>query len=668
MICIRSSLPRLGTQFQRTGTRWFARTATKASRTGVKEHWTSETLRTTEKYPLSLELCDKANPLTEEATRRRPKVNPRGTKKKKSATTQHARPQIVSPDLCDDVLSYYGKSLEIHKGCDILDINPGAGLWSQKLHDWLQPRSHVLLEPNPDRYKTFLDPLLNAPGSKYKLVQKDTNELEHYTQLIDEGVFTHQTRVDRDDAGRQELNPTLLVTGMLVWDPVLPGMAFDSMAKQLYHLFSAAVRTNDQFHAYGRVRTLFWVGSDDFRNVIADTMATFNKANCILEMTQSMDIVVNAPRTSRGTGKAASGRDMQYEIESVVKALQRGKESGMTLPAHREDTIHKIAAEIDQLSEGSGRTSYAWLHDYLLEKYQQGITPVGLLNDATLQHHDHAIALQKKYPDIDFEAMGNAKNAKVPRQRSFWTGRQDHPAREEAHNFSITKSADRALIAKKMKLEALADVGEQLYHAECSALRTQDGTEEKAKLLERITELDTQWGKLLNATAANYKAVPASIVDDRICLRAPPYPRIQWDRRPFEPLTMSPEEAWPPHRLALISSTPHARPAGQTTDYYEWAHDFIHALFTTPSLAISDALEKMQHGLSQIVESCPSITDPDKGGRMLMKHFRVRMLTSEMIDELVTAYRDWPFKAPGSDHNKYFRWKGQVNAPDIGAR
>lgn len=40
-----------------------------------------------------------------------------------------------------------------------------------------------------------------------------------------------------------------------------------------------------------------------------------------------------------------------------------------------------------------------------------------------------------------------------------------------------------------------------------------------------------------------------------------------------------------------------------------------------------------------------------------MEHLRVRMLTSEMILELVEAYRTWPFKEPGSDSNQYFKYK-----------
>lgn len=522
------------------------------------------------------------------------------------------------------------------------------------------------MEPNPDRWKSFLDPLLDAPDSKYTLVEKDTLNLDSYTELVDEGVFPHQTRVNPADDSRQELNTTLLVTGMLVWDPRLPGMAFDSMAKQLYNLFSSAVRTNDYFHAYGRVRTLLWVSADDFRSILAESSSSFAKNNCLLEMTQQMDMVVNGPRGPRGMGKAAPGREPAYEIESTVRALQRGRESGMLFPTHREDRIHEIAAEIEKLSNGTGRSqSASWLHEYLQSKHLEGKTPTGLLTDAYFEHADHAIALQKKYPDLNFSAMGNARG-KEKRVATFWKGKEDHPGRQEAHAFILTKSADRALLAKKDHHEHVADVGEELYHSECRALRMQDGPEKDA-LLEKIADLDAQWDKLMSGLASNYKAAPMSILDDRLSMRAPPYPRLQWDRRPFEPLTMRTDEVWPPARLALVSSTPFPRPAGETVDWSEWVHDFVYALFTVPSQSLPEALDKMQHGASQIMEDCPALTDPDKGGRMNMKHLRVRMLTSEMIEQLVRAYREWPFKEPGSDHNKYFRWKGIGKGIDYGS-
>ncbi|KAJ4384769.1 hypothetical protein N0V86_000372 [Didymella sp. IMI 355093] len=555
--------------------------------------------------------------------------------------------------------------LEIHKGCDILDINPGAGLWSQKLHDFLQPRSHVLMEPTYERFKAFLDPLLDAPGSTYKLVQKPTTHLDHYAELINENVFPEQTRVDSEDTTGQELNKTLLVTGMLVWDPTLPGHAFDSMAKQLYNLFSSAVRTNDCFHAYGRVRTLFWISSADCDPILAKSSARFMKNNALLEMTQSMELVVDGPRISRATGKGAPGRSPQYEIESTVRAMQRARANGMPLPLHREDKIHKLAVEIEKISEGTGYVQYGWLHDFLLTKHKQGDTPTGLLSDQQFRHHDDLLAMQAKYPDIDFEAMGNALDATKKKVQNYWKGREDHPAREGAHSLRLSKAADRALIAVLEKTEEIADIGEEMYKTECAALRLKDGTPEKDVLLQQIEDLDKQWESAASRVPKNHRAVPLTIVDDRISLRYPPHPRLQWDRREFEPLTMQPDEAWPPNRLSLISSTPYARPPGQTADWYEWLHDFVYALYAVPSASLPQALDKMQHGAAQIIDDCPALTDPDRGGRLQMKHLRVRLLTSEMVEQLMQAYRDWPFKEPGSDHNKYFRWKGPTAGSDV---
>jgi transcription factor 1 len=561
-------------------------------------------------------------------------------------------------------LKFYGKSLEKHKGCDILDINPGAGLWSQKLHEFLQPRSHILLEPNSDSYQPFLEPLVNAPNSKYKLVHKDTTDLRIFRELIDEGVFPDQKLVNPHDGSAQELNTTLLVTGMLVWDPRLPGMSFDSMAKQLFNHFASAVRTNDLFHAYGRVRTLFWVSADDFKPMLAESSAVYSKNNCILEMTHEMEQVVGAPRTARGSGKAGPGRSPQYEIESTIQAMQRARENDMVLPPHRQDKIHSFAAEIEELTGGTGQTGSTWLHEYLIRKHQEGNTPMGLLSTAFMTHADHEKALQEKYPDIDLSEIGNARDSTKRRVGSFWTNRPDHPGRQEVTEFSLQKAGDRGALLNKEKLEAVTDIGQEIYDCECRALATPDGPEKEA-LLAEIKELNAKWESGIKRLPANYRAAPVATLDDRLSLRSPPFPRIQYDRRAFEPLIMQPNEAWPPNRLSLISTTPFSRPEGQTVDWYEWVQDFVFALFTIPSDSLPTALDKMQHGASQIMQSCPSLTDISKGGRMDLKHLRVRMLTAEMIEELVSAYRDWPFKEPGSDHNRYFRYRGGSNRADM---
>ena len=231
-----------------------------------------------------------------------------------------------------------------------------------------------------------------------------------------------------------------------------------------------------------------------------------------------------------------------------------------------------------------------------------------------------------------------------------------HPGEKEINK--VVKASANVYSGRRTKIaiEKVADIGEAMYNQECKILGMKDGPEKDAAMAE-LEELNTSWEQGIEKMATNYYKAPTTEVDERLALRAPPSPRIQWDSRPFEPLIMHANEAWPQSHLSLISAEPIPKPTGQSPDYPEWVHDFVFGLYSQPSEGISEALDKMQHGLSDIIDDCPSLKDPSRGGRLQMKHLRVRLLTVEMVHELVQAYQNWPFKAPGSDNNKFFRNK-----------
>ncbi|EUC49682.1 hypothetical protein COCMIDRAFT_83931 [Bipolaris oryzae ATCC 44560] len=620
---------------------------------GTNSYWSEEKLETDEKYPLSFAMNELIHPSLEPRVKKR-----RGANTGPSALSGgiHVRAQIVSPDLCDDVIKYAGPTLEKHKGCDILDINPGAGLWSQKLHDYLQPRSHVLLEPRFDRFEDLLEPLLNAPGSKYSLIEKDPTDLDTYSNMVTEGVFPQQTIRDPRDPKAQEPNNTLLVTGSLIWDPPLSGLGFDSMAKQIHYHLSAAARSNELFHAYGLIRTLFWMQQEDFGTSMADSISTMYKTNRFMEMSQSINVLVNGTQTPRKVGKGSSGREPHYSIESTVHALRRGKKLGMELPPHRRDRIHEFAADIERISNGTGRIKSAEIQEYLHEQQLAGKSTTGLLSEGLIEHYEIEKTIRQKYPDIE---IPNGTALQSPKTRKKIVP-EDHPAKDQIRKYLSDCAQINFTQRLKSQIEAIADVGEAMYELEGKILRMQDGPEKDAAMA-KLEELNASWEEGNRKMPLNYARAPATELDDRLALRAPPAPRVQWDSRPFEPLTMYNNEAWPTNRLSLISTEPIPQPTAEYHDYYDWLHDFIHGLYANPSDTIPEALDKMQHGLRDIMEECPSLRDPDKGGRLQMDHFRVRLLTPEMITEMLDAYLNWPFKAPGSDHNKYFRHRSSAH-------
>jgi transcription factor 1 len=628
---------------------------TKPKSKSLRNYWSRDRLRTTDAYPLTKELLSSNGPRGE--AKDELQVRSPWMAKSKNVTGKQGQPsflraQIVSPSLCDDVLEYYSASLERHRGCDILDINPGAGLWSQKLHDFLQPRSHVLLEPHVDKFGKFLNPLVDTPGSRYKLVEKDTLSIDTYRQIVDDNVFPDQVRVDPNSTTEQKVNDTLLVTGSLNWEPRMPGLNFDSMAKQLLHHFAAASWTNDLFHAYGRVRTLIWVQNDDARPMISEAIASFQKANCFLEMTHKLEFVVLAPHRERQTGRGAVGREPQYEVESTVRALQRGREAGIEMPKHRRELIHDVAHEIEEASGGSGRSTSSSMIQHLIRKMENGSDTSGLLTESLISNWRSGNEMIAKYPDVPFKQIFATPNA-----RFFQCAdNRDHPARHEHHAYSIKRASNRRNLKIKEDVEEIANIGEEMYNAECKVLSLPDGPE-KTALLTHISALEEAWNAKTSKLNKNYSSAPYAELDDRLALRSPPGPRLQWDQRAFEPIVAQPAEVWPQNRVALISMEPLPRAEGTSADWYEWLHDFVYGLYSSPSDPVAVALDKMQHGAHDIMSRCPSLRDPAKGGRLRMEHLRVRMLTQEMVIELLEAYKRWPFKMPGSDHNKYFRYR-----------
>lgn len=520
-------------------------------------------------------------------------------------------------------------------------MNPGVGLWSRKLHDFLQPRSHLLVDSAPEFYGQWLKPLLDAPGSTYKLVQGDIAKLDTLERLVADGMFPHQKRVQPGEAGSQRPNDSLLVTGTLIWDPKLPGFGFDSMSKQLLLQFAEAAWKNRIYHSFGPARSLFWVAGDA-KNIIPRSEFHHAKYDFYLDMLATNTEVVTQRHIPRSSGRDTVGREPQHEIQSLVGAMRRGREKGMHLPAHRREDLHEFADEIVTMTEGSGAMPAVNLQEYLREKVRQGKSTVGLLPDRTIEYYQIEKQLEEN-PDL---AIDLSK-----------PGRPGRPASSALKKrLSIVRASVNQAHALRLRCEEVADLGIEIYKLECRILGMTDGPE-KEQETARLQQLDEEYATKFGSMYVNYMATTLSAIDDRLSICSP-VPRLAWDFRPYEPLVARPEEVWPANDVCLIDSTPRPLPPGKDLQYYDWMQDFLTALMEQPSMSVHKALEDLQHGASEIIAKAPSLKDPKRGGRLSMHHLRVRMLTVEMVAELCQAYREWPFRHPEANHTRYFRVKG----------
>ncbi|KAK8043944.1 hypothetical protein PG994_012782 [Apiospora phragmitis] len=260
----------------------------------------------------------------EQADDAQPKKKPTRSRAGKAPKGDKTRVNVVSDELCDDILSYIGPSLDRHKGCDLLDLYPGVGLWSRRLNDYLQPRSHILMEPDDAFYKPFLEDLLNRPGTK----------------------LTPKSGMLWKDLNSSHKNDTLLVTANIAFHPRKRYMSFESIARLVQHQFIDAIRTGQIFHRYGQVRMLLWTRRDDKSCIVARSMQRRKRS--------AIDAELHCEYLHEVCGKSGPDshwyvRDANLDRLSAQMTAKRMRERGLVMPERRTPQEHKDAlAELDR--------------------------------------------------------------------------------------------------------------------------------------------------------------------------------------------------------------------------------------------------------------------------------------------------------------------------------
>ncbi|KAK3207388.1 hypothetical protein GRF29_103g812052 [Pseudopithomyces chartarum] len=507
-------------------------------------------------------------------------------------------------------------------------------------------------------YKEFQQPLLDQPGSTYKLFEGDINPRETYDRLFESGILPNQKQANPDIPAAHTPNNTLLVTGSLMWDPPGKGMGFDSIGRQLLALFNESAWNMQRYHRYGPVRSLLWMTEEDFKPAIPRSQYLHSKYSFVLNYLGNHVQVVTPGHLPKGSAKNSIGRLPQYQIQSVIRAMQRGKESGMELPAHRRENIHDFADEIARRNVEKGRDADTRLttqemRDFLDEQARAGISAAGIDWEQAMVAVQHQMEFEQ---DISRYTQTVGKSG-----RGIRSGHKLTPEGKEMNGrIALVRSSTK----KRALCEKTADLGEALYNRECEFLAMEDGPEKEAAKVE-LDELNVDTVETIEKTRMS-PYDPVSELNERLSMKAG---LLQWDRRPYEPLVMQEDEVWPRKRACLVDSEPHPLPEGQSAGHFEWVLDFVVALFQNSTMSVKKALDGIQPGASAIAEAVPSLKDTKKGGRWYLEHMKPYMLTNEMLSDLTQAYRDWPFKSSHATHSKYFqtRVKGSV-VPKEGRR
>ncbi|KAF9869418.1 hypothetical protein CkaCkLH20_13135 [Colletotrichum karsti] len=502
------------------------------------------------------------------------------------------RVNIVDEKLCDDILSYIGPTLRRHEGCDLVDINPGAGLWSRKLNEFLKPRSHLLMEPDETLYGPFLEPILQKPGTKLLpksgIVWRDLGEALRHIE--------NQTPRPRGPDITPERNDTLLVTANLAFFPKKPYGNFDSAAQLVLFQLVSSIRLGQLFQKYGLVRMLIWTGADDWQSYVSRNLQTRKKG--ALEAEVSCEWFANVASPEPSEGDVWYVRDKWIDIDSTIATLKRMEEQGLELPEARRKKSTKEAEPYKDSGETfAGQEDVNIARPFLeeLEKLEK------LVTEGTL------------------------------------TRKSDR------------KSWSRLLLLRARKAYGrLPDSTKTVLH-DLERIREFRRSHPESK--SEIDKMESEWNEKVDSLKKNEKGEFRMVRDNMHVFHQSP-PVMLWDRRPYEPINVDPKEFFPNVGCALLDIQPKAmhrlhREIGpgssRAGDMFELLQRTLMASSMEP---MSKALDRIWPGAADgVLPNCPSLRDPEQGGTEGSGHAELcpRVLNEKQWTEILEAFMAWPF-------------------------
>ena len=509
-------------------------------------------------------------------------------------------------------------SLEPYIGCTIIDINPGVGLFSRKLHEYLRPRNHVLFEPKQRLYLQFLKPLLDNPGSRYCLKDWPDEYRWEASNFIREGLMPNAEGVGGSPPTTEPPNNLALIIGNVAnWKWTSPGQnqSKKSMKAVNYPVIKALdyarrVRQIALSSSAPPPRMLMWMSDMDKHSILPKTIHARNKTSSILEAYCHVEEIAGAK--SRPTVR----REDTLNERSMARVAKTMRKSGIQVP-ERDST------GLDDVKRGLANTSRDW-HQELLD-----------LEEAFKA---------EKIPQFVGLPAGPLQRRKF--NRNDPTRTPEWEKLMELRQVLNGQNKDVALVSKLLRKQAEIDrMDVQIARSKST---DKDQPQSRFKTLDiRIAELKELQAKLSKKQLNQFMFMD----DERRAFEMEP-PLLMWDRRNAEPLVAQDTDFYHPQDLALLDFQidPDSNVPSTTSDQNTYYDTLATNLLVHRGPTTLRRLNSVGPGAYEaLVRNLPSIQNPLKGGRRDVDSIRVRTMTPELLREVAVAWDEWPFKPPMSE-------------------
>ncbi|KAH9819376.1 rRNA adenine N(6)-methyltransferase family [Teratosphaeria destructans] len=550
------------------------------------------------------------------------------------------RHEIVSESLCDDIISYLAPTLDQHKGCTLIDVHPGPCLWSSKMHEYLQPRRHLLMEPDDRYYKPFIKPLLDQPGSTYRWTRlpgaHPLNYWANYETVMNDpdllpGIPTYPV----GDPRRRLPNKDVLLIGNLAREyRITRTVAMDYSVLMLIQMVRASL-ANTIFHQGGPVRMLWWLSEEKKTTIFPPTDLSIQGAIASLSLgatiseiagTVSVSSMYDAAKHIHKTPVDVTDAMAQQKVHESAKAL------GMSKPESRE-----------------------WLDPQHSEPPASAGNPLIPLGGGLAGLKKKLKQARDRLPAIEaFLSAGRPyRGWRVPK-RLDQTMEYPHCTRICEHlkrDAKPSKGRDNVagvLLDMQLRFTKLEATLKHLQET-CPATTKATLTALKAEIRSLDTTLNDAVQNTVGSNSLSEQVARALNYTTATFLTPPLLTNYA---RSYPALKAHPHEIWPepPKGLMLLDLTPNSRDLSvpdlaTNADGTKTAQMLIKMLFGSRNEQVAAQLDKIALNAAQdLIPLVPEIRDARKGGRLDEGYVRVRGLTPDMLEGLAKAWLEWPFR------------------------
>lgn len=376
---------------------------------------------------------------------------------------------------------------------DIIDLWPGSGLWSSKVNDFLQPRRHLLVEPDKRGFGRFLRHLVTTKPCYHYLnlnPYRDSQEINKYVLEPDPSGC--------DRTGALAKNNTLLILANM---PINASKKDHFKPAQWWSTFLESCLGTSGLNSYGAVRVIAMLPSFDARTVIPRAVYDRKRAAILSESLASHMFEVAATHDP-ASWSTYTGWDLT--LDGAAHVAKKSAENNVAIPTGREPPLIPMAPKSPD----------------------QGYIPCPYVPRVRTSIHDKLMA-QINAVEATYDATAKGLRGRALSKLNF----------ENRGAFELNRQVDAHIVIDELVKRLSRDAADP--HLDFKALKP---------LADKIEELKAAWLDEANRQRdASLRIIESRIDSKRCAVHSNDFDKslLMWDRRPFEPLTIHDHEHYP---------------------------------------------------------------------------------------------------------------------------